>query len=395
MATNKNHGKRVRRRSGGLRSRPGLRRWIWVLSCLAVCAALTIGSVLIARGPVEPESSRIPGAAASTPGASAPGGAATTGPGATPSAGQSATSTATPTATASASSKPNTIHSTSPVSPIVGGGTYVQAGTQGYRGPASALTVYSAANKKVPSSDCEWNASFLYLRCDGTNLSISDAEIEGGLYWTGCGSLDISNSIVYLAPSTSWSDIYASCATGNSGATLSMSRTTVSTGPGNPTYTGGSDVGGLWTDSDRPMYVSNSLLEGFPQGLDPTGGSVIKDNEIYPASAQCNSGSCHSDGLFSQGGSNILYEGNRIVMPGDSVTAAVFYQADGSNVGNQVIGNYLDGGAYTVYNESATGVNVENNVFAGSIYGNDLLTGSASWGVWSGNIDLNGALVKP
>ena len=209
--------------------------------------------------------------------------------------------------------------------------------------------------------------------------------------------MDISNSVIYMAPSTSWFDVYAQCPDGDAGSSLTVDATTLSTGPGEPAYKGGSDVGGLWSDSDRPMYVRNSLIEGFPQGLDPTGGSMIEDNEIYPKLAECAGGGiCHSDGLFSQGGSHILYQGNRIVMPNSSsVTASIFYQSDASSIGDQVIDNYLDGGAYTLYNESATAVNVENNEFAGSLYGAAHLTGAASWGEWSGNVDQGGAAISP
>ena len=39
-----------------------------------------------------------------------------------------------------------------------GGTTYVQPGTQGYRGATSSLAVYSAANGKVPAAGCAWTA---------------------------------------------------------------------------------------------------------------------------------------------------------------------------------------------------------------------------------------------
>jgi hypothetical protein len=279
------------------------------------------------------------------------------------------------------------------------GTLYVRPGTQGYREALSALTVYSAANGQVPpGTSCAWNQTYKYLRCNDTNLTLDHVYIEGGLYWAGCGSLAMSNSIFDWYPSQSWFDVYNACTTPNAGATITAIHTTFETSPSIIHYTGGSDIGGIAEyTGDVPMYVSNSLIQGFSQGLDPGGGSVISSTEIYVQDNICSGGAiCHGDGLFSQGGDNIIYQNNYIVTPGDA-TSAIFYQSQPNSNGNSVSGNYLQGGSYALYNQNSSGLKVENNTFGGSTYGNCSLTAAngASWSVWSGNVTLAGIAVVP
>ena len=74
-------------------------------------------------------------------------------------------------------------------------------------------------------------------------------------------------------------------------------------------------------------------------------------------------------------------------------TAAVFYQSSPGSTGNRLIGNYLSGGAYTLRNESSNGLDVIDNTFAGGVYGDYYLKPGASWGEWSGNVQLDGSPV--
>jgi len=277
---------------------------------------------------------------------------------------------------------------------------YVRPGTQGYRGSLSALTVYSAANGRVPQRrSCAWVKAGGYLNCSGANLVLDRVHIEGGLYWTGCGSLTITNSIIDWQPSQTWFDVDAACQTPGAGSRITASYSTFETGPNVPVYTGGSDVGPITEyTGEIPLLVSNSLIHGFPQGLDPGSNSVIKNNEIYTQSAMCKNGSaCHGDGLFSQGGDNITYEGNYIAVPLQTpsvTTAAIFFQSAQKSSANKVIGNYLKGGSYTLYNEDSNGLDVEGNTFAGGVYGDAQLYPGASWGSWADNVHANGRPVK-
>lgn len=276
---------------------------------------------------------------------------------------------------------------------------YVQPGSQGYRGSLSALAVYSAANGQVPpGADCSWNQTYAYLRCNDTDLTLDHVYIQGGLYWAGCGSLKLTNSIFDWYPSQSWFDVYNACPAPNAGATITASYSTFETSPSVIHYTGGSDIGGIdeYT-GDIPMSIDHSLVQGFSQGFDPGIDSIISSSEIYIQDNTCNGGLiCHGDGLFSQGGDNITYKYNYIVSATDA-TSAIFYQSSPNSNGNSVIGNYLQGGSYALYNETSNGVTVENNTFGGSTYGNCSLTSAngASWGTWSGNVTTAGVTVVP
>jgi hypothetical protein len=143
------------------------------------------------------------------------------------------------------------------------------------------------------------------------------------------------------------------------------------------------------------LKVSHSLIAGFPQGFDAPSGSSIEYNEIYTQAAMCGSVQCHEDGLFSQGGNNITYDYNYIVTPTTYTTAAIFYQSKPNSAGDNVIGNYLRGGAYTLYNENSDSTVVQNNTFGGAEYGDCYLSSGASWGTWSGNVKANGTAVTP
>jgi hypothetical protein len=283
-----------------------------------------------------------------------------------------------------------------------GGTSYVQPGTQGYRGAISGLTVYSAANGQVPAAGCSWVAgsgeTAKYLQCEGTNLNLDHANIQGSLEWDGCGSLTIANSILDWQASSYWFSTYAACAAPDRGATVTVTNSTFGTADDIP-YAGLSDTGALDVRSDStPMFVSNSLFKDFPQGIDPNGGSVIKDNEIYASDLTCwlnsaagTTGPCHDDGLFAQADSNMTYEGNYVSVPADS-TAAIFFQSSPHSAGNTVIGNFLKGGSFTLYNEDSDGLNVENNTFGGYHYG-DVELCSGSWNTWKGNVRSDGSAV--
>jgi hypothetical protein len=130
---------------------------------------------------------------------------------------------------------------------------------------------------------------------------------------------------------------------------------------------------------------------------------VIEESEIYAADglmcwlnhAQGITGICHSDGIFNEGSPGNTYKGNYIEAGKSSATAALFYQSGSPITGNRVIGNYIAGGAFTLYNEHAASLDVENNTFGGYIYGNCLLKPNGSWGKWTNNRKRDGSAVFP
>jgi len=301
-------------------------------------------------------------------------------------------------------STPTASPSPTPTSTSAPGTPYVKPGTQGYRGAVSALTVYSEANGKVPAgSACSW-ASQGILSCPDDNLTLDHSYIQGSLNWRGCRTLSISNSVIEWQPADrNWFSVDASCESPLTGALITVTRSTFKTAGAAP-YTGMSDVGAINEYANLiPEHISNSLFRDFPQGLDPAVYSVIKDNEIYVSdglkcwqdAAKGIIGTCHADGLYNQGSPNTIYKGNYIDAGANSTTSALFYQGDSPIIGNRVIGNYIAGGAYTLYNQNATGLDVENNTFGGYRYGNCSLRSGASWGKWTGNVKPDGSAVVP
>ena len=58
-----------------------------------------------------------------------------------------------------------------------------------------------------------------------------------------------------------------------------------------------------------------------------------------------------------------------------------------------VASNYLHGGSYTLRNESAVGLAVKNNVFAGATYGPAVNVAPATIATWSGNTSPTGTVI--
>lgn len=300
--------------------------------------------------------------------------------------------------TASASSQPSPPSgSSSPappahvVAPPAGG--YVKPGTVGYLGSTSALTVYQPGGN-APSG-CSWLS--YGLRCDQTDLTLDHVWIKGSFYWTGTGTLSISQSIVQGGTGDSWYAILGHPSnSGSLDSTIKVTDSTVGWLPGQSMPTG-EDVAPIWSAYGNQAQIAiRDDLSGMPQGIDPTGGSVIQDNWIHDlAQTGTSSNPTHLDGIFSQGGGNITITGNYIDAPVRSdTTAAIFIQDRGeTDTGIVITDNYLNGGAFNLRNQTGIGVAVENNTFGDSVWGavGDLTGYQGTYGAWSGNITLNGA----
>jgi len=221
--------------------------------------------------------------------------------------------------------------------------------------------------------------------------------VHGGVYFTGTGAATISNSIIEGGSGTEWYVFYD--AAGSSSARLTFTDTTLRWAPGK-TYPSGSDVAPIWFRSEESMDVERCDISGLPQGIDPPGNSVIKDNWIHGLVQNSTSASSptHLDGIFSQGGNNLTITGNYVDAPmrnPSDITAAVFFQdiPNTPMTGLVVQSNYLHGGSYTLRNESAVGLVVKNNVFGGGTYGAAVNLAPATIGGWSGNTHSDGSPV--
>lgn len=277
-------------------------------------------------------------------------------------------------------------------------GGYVRPGSVGYLGSTSALTVYEPGG--AAPSGCSWLS--YGLRCDQTDLTLDHVWIKGSFYWTGTGNLTISQSIVQGGTGTAWYAILGHPASsGALNSTIKVTDSTVGWLPGK-TMPAGEDVAPIWSSYGNQAQIAiRDDLSGMPQGIDPTANSIIQDNWIHDlVQTGTASAPTHLDGIFSQGGGNILISGNYVDVPVRSdTTAAIFIQDRGSSdTGISITGNYLNGGAFNLRNQTGINVAVENNTFAQSVWGavGDLSGYPGTYGTWSGNVDLNSlAIAKP
>jgi hypothetical protein len=312
-------------------------------------------------------------------------------PSSSPSGVSSSPSASTP--SSSSASTPATLTTTSAAA-----GSYVQPGTVGYLGSTSALTVYQPGG--AAPSGCSWLS--YGLRCDQTDLTLDHVWIKGSLYWTGTGNLTVSQSIVQGGTGSAWYAILGHPATsGPLNSTIKVTDSTVGWLPGQ-TMPSGEDVAPIWSAYGNQAQVAiRDDLSGMPQGIDPTANSIIQDNWIHGlVQTGTASAPTHLDGIFSQGGGNIKIDGNYVDVPVRSdTTAAIFIQDRGStDTGISITNNYLNGGAFTLRNQTGINVDVENNTFANSVWGSvgDLSGYPGTYGTWVGNVELNGAaLAKP
>lgn len=272
---------------------------------------------------------------------------------------------------------------------IPAAGSYVQPGTVGYLGSTSALTVYQ--NGGASPAGCSWQS--YGLRCD-SDVNFDHVWIKGGIYWTGTGHLTITNSII--EGGDAWYVVYQQNSAGTNANTLMTITDSTLRWPAGSVYPSGTDVGPIWPNSDGRQDIERDDISGMPQGLNPTSNSKIIGNYIHDLFQNgCGSGPCHIDGIFSQGGDNILIQNNYVSAPvRTDVTAGVFFQNLGAtNTGVKVYANYILGGAYyNLRNETSVGLDVRNNTFGNSSPNWNQSPGTI--GTWTGNIRTDGSSVS-
>lgn len=312
------------------------------------------------------------------------------------------TSTVSPTATIT--------YNVTPTPPTGGGGgtptptptptgSFVKPHSVGYLGSAAALTVYTYGGN-APSG-CSWQS--YGLRCDQDNLTLDHVKIVGGLYWTGTGNANITNSVIEGSSAggdQAWYAFYAAAVSSSAGAKITVTDSTL--GWDGSTEPAGQDVGPIWSRADQVFDVERCDLSGMPQGIDPsTTGSIVKNNWIHDLNQNGTASTpSHIDGIYSQGGSNITIVGNYVDVPVRSdVTAAVFIQdREGTDGGIVIDNNYLNGGAYVLRDQTGVGVVVDGDTFGNSLYGyvGDLTGYQGSYSEWLNDTTVTGVTVpKP
>lgn len=274
---------------------------------------------------------------------------------------------------------------------------YVRPYSVGFLGDPATLTVYSAANGVAPSG-CTWES--YGLRCDQTELMLDHVYISGGIYWTGTGSLTITNSIVEGGLGIAAIEAHATAPQANAVITVTDSTLRWVVGQVMPP---GNDAAPIWTGSGTQAIVMLRCdSSGMPQGVDPTPGSVIDSNFIHDLFQNYASGGypndTHLDGIFSQGGSNIVIQRNYVDAPvRTDTTAALFIQnRTGTDTGIVIYANFLNGGGYLLANQTGLLVDVINNTFASGLYGDVGYYGGSypsTYGTWTGNVHTDSSAV--
>lgn len=270
----------------------------------------------------------------------------------------------------------------------------MRPGTVGFLGDPAGLAQYVSGG--AAPAGCSWQS--YGLRCDQTDLTLDHVHISGGLYWTGTGNLTITHSII--EGGDAWYAVYAAASTNNAGAKMTVQDSTLRWAPGS-VMPSGQDVGPFWTRGTQALIVQRCDISGMPQGIDPGADSLIEDNWIHdlfqnnaPATPT------HLDGVYSQGGGNIVIQRNYIDAPVRADTTAALFIQDrgGTDTGIKIYANYLSGGAYSLRNQSGVAVDVINNTFGSNLYGDvgDTTGYLGTYGTWSGNTKSDGTPVpKP
>ena len=137
------------------------------------------------------------------------------------------------------------------------------------------------------------------------------------------------------------------------------------------------------------MTVSRANVHNTPEGVRLSSNGTVSDSWIHDLCQAC--AGYHSQDIGNFGGSHNRIIHNNLSNP-NSATAVIFFKSDmGSIDDNQVVGNLLDGGNYTIYsvsggNGTPTNVLIQNNRFGRTyVYGISDLEGNPAWtgNVWN------------
>jgi hypothetical protein len=117
-------------------------------------------------------------------------------------------------------------------------------------------------------------------------------------------------------------------------------------------FPAGYDVAPIWQRTDVSLDIERDDISGLPQGIDPTGNSIVDSNWIHGLvqNGDGHGGPTHLDGIFIQGG-----------------------------------------GYYTLRNQTAVWLAVVHNTFGGA--NNALNEAPGTVGAWAGDVHVGGAVV--
>jgi hypothetical protein len=243
-----------------------------------------------------------------------------------------------------------------------------------------------------------WNSQYSFLDVHGSGVVLDRVYVKGGVDFTGQGTLTIRHSIVEGGHGT-WFVILGRTA----GSTIDVQDSTLRWRPN--AASSGEGSGTVQVSASLRLIALRNDISGMPDGIQLAGSnSRIEGNWIhdlpmlgtYPNNT-------HNDGIQMYDGANVVIANNRFETGARAPfsNAAIFVQPGGGNsVSNLVIeGNYLDGGAYSLFMErgqgSTTGVVVRNNVWGPNrLYGPVMSENGVTIAEWANNRYASGGEIS-
>lgn len=264
--------------------------------------------------------------------------------------------------------------------------TFVQPSTVGYLGTTGALTVIDATHAYSGSGGS--TSTVDGNRFSQTNLSLDHVWVKGSMYWTGTGTLTITNSIIEGGgglPYSLWVD---------SASNVVASDTTFRYSGSFPTNSDSANVAG-----GARFHQSYTRCEftGQPHGIELTANNDLIDSCWIHDLTWNATFDPHLDGIFVFGGTGIQIKKTYInVNDANSVhtTAAIFMQNTfGYGIsGITVDGCYLNGGAGSLYNEDGASATITNNTIDVGFF-TDVNWTAGSPTLWSNNKHTDGTTI--
>ena len=266
---------------------------------------------------------------------------------------------------------------------------YVAAGSVGYLGSTSALTVIDSTHPYAGTGGSTWDPSQGNTFTQ-TNLTLDHVWIKQSMFWSGTGTLTITNSILEGGtgvPWTIWSD--SSTAT-----TIVLTDTTLKYTGTFPTNSDSANVAG---NSRFVQTYTRCDFSGQPHGIEITAtGTVIDSCWIHDLYWDATFDP-HLDGIFIFGGNGVqIKKCNIPVNDANSshTTAAIFMQNTFSyGISGPIVDNcYLAGGAGSLYNEDGANAVITNNTIDVGYFADVQWTAGAP-ATWSNNKHSDGTVI--
>jgi hypothetical protein len=305
--------------------------------------------------------------------------------------GTPTTSTTAPSTTAPPTTVAPTTTTTAPAPPP--SGTAPAPGTVGFRGTTSSLRVIDGP-EDAPAGTT-WNTQYNYLEVTARDLTLDGVYVKGGIDFYGAGTLTVRNSIVEFGYG-GWITILGR----TSGSTMDVRDSTLRWRAG-ATPSVGAGNGAIQINASVTIVALRNDISGTADGIQAAGPNTrIEQNYIHHlATVGTYPDNTHNDGVQVYDGANMVIANNRIEIGfnGTHQNAALFFQpGSGNSIDVQIVGNYLQGGGFTLRLEGPTTARVRDNIFGpleGGAWGDAYAWSPARTTEWLNNRHVDGSTV--